>query len=109
MTNPDFKKEFVETRVTELVKKTLQDTGKLDVYAEDALLSLTYSEAHSPSPFLEAIKYDDKEAIGRMLMDRIYSLVEGDIIDKLNDDADAAMAIVARYEEEEQTDGRSDF
>lgn len=107
MSNPDFKKEFVETHVTALVKKVLQDTHKLDVYAEDALLSLTYSDDFSPSPFLQAVKYDDKEAVGRMLMDRIYSLVESDVINKLNDDAEAALAIVARYEED--TDGRSDF
>lgn len=100
MNNPDFKREFIDTRVTELVKKTLQDSHKLDVYAEDALLSLTYTDDVFPSAFVQAIKFDDKEAIGRMLMDRIYTLVESDVIDKLNEDAEAAMAIINRYEKE---------
>lgn len=97
----EFKKSHIETNVSKAVQEIMKDSHKLDVYAEDAILSLTYSDTPVPTPFLEAIRYGDKDAVGRMLIDRIATLVENDVVSKLADEADSAIHMVKRYEDDE--------
>lgn len=94
----NFTEEHITNNVKERVKLIVGNSAKLSTYIEDALLSLTFDDGYNPSTFVEAIKFDDKEAVGRMLTERIYSLIESDIVSDLADEARHAEEICERYD-----------
>lgn len=104
MNKPNFEQEHIATNVTDRVKLIVNNPSKLSTYIEDALLSLTFDDGFNATPFVEAIKFDDSEAVGRMLTERIYSLIESDCVADLMDEAKHAENICERYERDQGYD-----
>lgn len=105
--NSNFKQleeSHVSDNIMERVTLTIKDSNRLSAYIQDAILSLTFDDGFNVSNFVEAIQHGDSENVGRMLLDRITTLVESDVVADLVDEVRTAEAICERYDRDTSFD-----